>query len=155
MHANNPFPGRPFREDEYKYFFGRADVLSELKRRICARRLVGLYGSKNVGKTSLLMAGLLPQLELQGYKGMEGLKWKTTGLVIDHNPTERLVSAIAKRNILHPDSKPTPQYQDRIRQLVLNSPEGLIEACRQSDSIDDHNLLIFIDQFELFLEGDP
>jgi len=47
-------------------FFGRADAIRNLGELVLAERLVVCFGSSGVGKTSLLRAGLMPQLRRQG-----------------------------------------------------------------------------------------
>lgn len=62
----NPYQGLvPFTEDDRPYFFGR-----ETERRIVAGHLLGsrltlLYGETGVGKTSLLRAGVVPDLRAE------------------------------------------------------------------------------------------
>ena len=49
--------------DDASVFFGRQQEIQELSALIQARRLVLLYGASGVGKTSLLLAGVVPSLE--------------------------------------------------------------------------------------------
>lgn len=49
-----------------RYFFGREAQTQELYERVCAQPLTVLYGRSGLGKTSLLGAGLLPRLKVEG-----------------------------------------------------------------------------------------
>jgi HEAT repeat protein len=68
-----PLPSRPYkflnyydREDE-RIFFGRQSETNRLLTKIHAYPLNVLYASSGSGKTSLICAGLMPQLRRQGY----------------------------------------------------------------------------------------
>jgi hypothetical protein len=59
----NPYVGvRPFRPEEASQFFGRSRETGEVGRRWRTSPLTVLHGPSGVGKTSLLMAGLLADL---------------------------------------------------------------------------------------------
>ena len=59
----NPFPGlRPFRMDEKHLFFGREEQTRELLQRLRDHRFLAVVGTSGSGKSSLVQAGLLPQL---------------------------------------------------------------------------------------------
>lgn len=64
-----PLPQRPYKLLDYynaedtAIFFGRADETRKLSSMIHAHRLVLLYGSSGAGKTSLLLAGVVPRME--------------------------------------------------------------------------------------------
>lgn len=61
-----PYPGlRPFREEEAGFFFGREDLIARLQTAVEQSQLVILTGPSASGKTSLVQAGLLPQLRRQ------------------------------------------------------------------------------------------
>lgn len=57
----------PFTEKDHGLFFGREDELSRLLDQVQAHDVTVLLGDRNVGKTSLLRAGLTPKLEELGY----------------------------------------------------------------------------------------
>ena len=64
-----PLPERPYKFLDYyeagdaAIFFGRRQEAQTLSSLIHAHRLVLLYGASGVGKTSLLLAGVVPRLE--------------------------------------------------------------------------------------------
>lgn len=60
----NPYVGpASFTKDDSKHFFGRAAETRELASLVIARRAVLLYAQSGAGKTSLLQASLIPELE--------------------------------------------------------------------------------------------
>lgn len=65
----NPFPGpRPYATDEADRFFGRAGERRDLAALVVANPLTVLYGRTGAGKTSLLCAGLVRELERAGFQ---------------------------------------------------------------------------------------
>ena len=56
-----------FTEDSRAYFYGRDDEVGELSRRIQRKTLTVLFGQSGLGKTSILRAGIVPRLRLNGY----------------------------------------------------------------------------------------
>jgi tetratricopeptide (TPR) repeat protein len=65
---DNPWPGlSAYSEQASVYFFGRGDEVSELSRRVRRNLLTLLFGQSGLGKTSLLHAGLFPNLRSDRY----------------------------------------------------------------------------------------
>lgn len=62
--AQNPWPGlRAFTEGDRDFFFGREREMAELLNLVQRAPVVILYGQSGLGKTSLLQAGLFPDLK--------------------------------------------------------------------------------------------
>ncbi len=59
---------RSFTEQVGNYFFGRDREIRELTDRIQHRPLTVLFGQSGLGKTSLVQAGVIPQLRAAGYR---------------------------------------------------------------------------------------
>ncbi len=55
-----------FREETRAYFFGRDAEIAELHLRLRSDPLLVLYGRSGLGKTSILLAGLIPRLRAEG-----------------------------------------------------------------------------------------
>ncbi|MCL4297968.1 MAG: hypothetical protein KJ077_19655 [Anaerolineae bacterium] len=67
--AQQPYVGpRPFEQADQALFFGRDREVSELLSLVIAHDLVLLYAESGAGKSSLLNAGLIPQLEQEKAK---------------------------------------------------------------------------------------
>src|SRR5206468_9588252 len=56
-----------FEPEDADLFFGREQECRELHRRFHTSRLLILHGESGTGKTSLIRAGLIPQLPADGY----------------------------------------------------------------------------------------
>jgi Archaeal ATPase. len=54
-----------FHEETRAYFFGRDTEIAELHLRLRSHPLLVLYGRSGLGKTSILMAGLIPRLRAE------------------------------------------------------------------------------------------
>jgi hypothetical protein len=66
--AESPWLGlASFTEETRAYFHGRDDEVADLGRRVQRRLLTILFGQSGLGKTSMLRAGLVPQLRPEGY----------------------------------------------------------------------------------------
>lgn len=67
MHANSsfcPYIGlQPYNEEYLDYFYGRARDQRVISSNLLAARLTILYGASGVGKSSVLMAGVVPHLK--------------------------------------------------------------------------------------------
>ena len=64
----NPFMGlSSFNEEDATLFFGRDRVVEELLEKIKQRSLIVVCGASGTGKSSVIKAGVLPQLRKQGH----------------------------------------------------------------------------------------
>lgn len=62
------YPGlKPFERSQSAVFHGRRDDIQRLSNLILRERLVVLFSKSGIGKTSLLQAGVAPELERQDY----------------------------------------------------------------------------------------
>jgi hypothetical protein len=68
LDAQNPWPGlTAFTEKQHEFFYGREQESHELFSCVKRERLTVLFGKSGLGKTSLLQAGLFPQLRAADY----------------------------------------------------------------------------------------
>lgn len=76
----NPYPGaRPIQYGEPIH--GRSRELAELRSLLIARRIVLLYSPSGAGKSSLVNAGLRPELEQRGFHVLPTVRVGSTGAV--------------------------------------------------------------------------
>ena len=61
-----PFPGLlAFQADDREFFFGREQLVEQLKGRLAEHNLLPILGPSGCGKSSLVLAGLVPALQEQ------------------------------------------------------------------------------------------
>lgn len=131
-----------FQEEDAQFFFGRDRFKAELLETVDAKQLITVIGPSGSGKSSLVFAGLIPNLVKQG-------NW-----LIDYfRPLTDPFFELAKASIrlLQPDIKETEQliHAGRLKQEIQ---EGRLSAQQIISSILEKNsgkkLLLVIDQFE-------
>ena len=62
--SHTPYVGaRPFEREDQPYFFGRDEEARQLTSLVIAHRVVLFYAPSGAGKTSLLKAKVIPDLE--------------------------------------------------------------------------------------------
>ncbi len=67
--ADHPWLGlESFTEATQRYFYGRDAEIADIFVRTRENSLTVLYGQSGLGKTSLLGAGLIPKLKIEGYR---------------------------------------------------------------------------------------
>ncbi|MHC4821560.1 MAG: nSTAND1 domain-containing NTPase, partial [Planctomycetota bacterium] len=141
----NPFPGlRSFRIDEKYLFFGRENHTAELLRRLRETRFLGVVGTSGSGKSSLVKAGVLPELH-KGTMTRAGSSWEVAVMRPGGSPMTNLALALIEADLYDSDQ---PDVVEQVRATLSRSRQGLSEAARQSDLEEGANLLVVIDQFE-------
>lgn len=140
--AVNPYRGLfAFREQDAEFFFGRTAFITQLLHQMQRDALVSIIGASGSGKSSLLFAGLLPQLRAQ------------QRLIIAARPGNdpfRAIAAAIVPLLCHEKS-------DVERLLELNDMSGrlkqgelsLIDLCEATQRITpEQPLLVVLDQLE-------
>jgi WD40 repeat protein len=141
----NPFPGlRPFLEHEKHLFFGRERQVAELVDRLGDTRFLAVVGTSGSGKSSLVRAGLLPELH-GGNLVRAGSRWEVIVMRPGGGPMVNLAAAFLDGDLFDASGADplTP-----ILTTLTRSRFGLVEAVRQSDLTPGSNLLVIVDQFE-------
>ena len=153
-----PYPGlRPFRKNESRFFFGQDESLEGLRRRINEDRFVAVLGLSGCGKSSLLQAGLLADLETKQIKGPKP-RWLIGYMKPGADPlggllglVEDLSRRIAAQNGA-PADEPTFDRADLVADnsglARLGRNAGLSEIERDGVVIDGQRILLVVDQFE-------
>jgi len=167
--GKSPFPGlRAFTKEDEPIFFGRERETDRLVNHVARNRFVGVIGASGSGKSSLVWAGLLPQLEANAINNEDtGSKdWIIATLTpgADETPIHALIQALL-------DSLPSLQNEEResliakleseqensdsstseITDTLLNiKPASILELVDKAlaSEKDWVELLIFVDQFE-------
>jgi len=132
-----------FREEDAPLFFGRKRFVQELEQAVGNKAFVVVTGPSGSGKSSVVLAGLLPRLRRQG-------KWAICRFRPGDDPFSNLAGALMP--YLEPDMSQAEQLLERNRvaatlnqgQLTLNDICQHILG-RQATA---DRLLLFVDQFE-------
>ncbi len=136
--ARNPFKGlRNFVEQDAEDFFGRADLVNELVEAINTRSLVSLVGASGSGKSSAVLAGVLPRLRRSPPDRAE--RWLAITMVPGHHPFEEFEAGV--RRAIKPDASDGSS-------ITPADTFGLLRAVQRIAGDDDTHVLVVIDQFE-------
>ena len=165
---SNPFPGlRPFDFAESHLYFGRDGQSDQLIRKLSDKRFVAVVGTSGSGKSSLVRAGLLPDL-FSGFMPGAGSHWRVALMRPGNDPLGNLARALCSKKVFGPreedeeDGRTQEQREDdrRLREENRQIQEavteatlrrgslGLVEAVRQNQMPSNECLLVVADQFE-------
>ncbi|MGH3878989.1 MAG: hypothetical protein ACRDSK_18320 [Actinophytocola sp.] len=133
--ADAPYAGlAAFQRDDAARFFGRDRLVDEVVARVRDRRMVAVFGPSGSGKSSVLMAGLVPRLVPDQARG------RAVVITPGPHPIEECAGRLAGLVGASP------------AQLVveLGDPRGLHLCLRQAvaNRPDDQDFLLVVDQFE-------
>lgn len=141
----NPFVGlRPFESQDSLYYFGRKEQTHALLKQLYAHRFVAVIGSSGCGKSSLVRAGLIPNLEA-GFLVQDRDLWQTATSKPGDAPLFHLTASLLSLTGSPEDPEAINNLLERIRR---RGPRALVELAQQTMQEEDSNLLILVDQFE-------
>ncbi len=148
-----PYKGlEEFDEDDADFFFGRDAFIEELNDKLSERPIIGVTGDSGMGKSSVVKAGLIPQLRKQR-------NWCIIQMRPDKNPWERLASALVRE--IYPTVPPheIKDLEDKIATELRQDPASLHQRLKAFTGKNPgiEHVLILVNQFEeLFtLAGHP
>ena len=134
-----------FREEDAPFFFGREAAIAQLTSAVQQHHLVAVVGASGSGKSSVVRAGLVPELR----RSRERV-WDVATMV----PTDRPVHALAA--ILMPLLEPDMTETDRLIELNKLAEALLSQAIKLREVVDrvlaeqpgTDRLLLIADQWE-------
>src|SRR5262245_6362825 len=127
-----PFPGLlPFAEKDAPFFFGREEETAELLRRLERSRFVAVIGVSGSGKSSLVHAGLKPELRFTEPP------WRIVEMKPGGGPRRRLQAVLE-----------TVAAGVSWTELLGKSSYGLVDGALQAGLRQGEKLLVIVDQFE-------
>jgi len=163
----SPYPGlRPFTEKEAIFFKGREHHISKIQSELLIKRFLMVTGASGDGKSSLVFAGVIPNIRAGFIRGEFG-KWQVAVIRPGHKPLENLSREISKAFQIQ-------SYEEILNKLKFGY-SALIDLYKSSslyvDSTSDKfnaldekeqkkakrkasNLLLVVDQFEEFFTND-
>ncbi len=133
-----PYPGlQPFTAQQATFFFGRTNECNRLLKQVRASSFVAVVGASGSGKSSLVLAGLLPAMD-------EG--WHTLTLVPGTRPLRALADQLA--TLAPADGRLS--LADDLETRLADRADGLntVISTLLADHPDIATLLVVIDQFE-------
>jgi len=139
---NNPYPGiRSFETGENNLFFGREKQISELLEILKGGRFVAVTGASGSGKSSLIKAGVIPQLtNSDGSWDYVVFRPGNTPLL---NMAVAFIDILKRSNINVPDAE-SPEKAVEMMRSMPNSDFSLV----MSELGYQKKMFIYIDQFE-------
>jgi energy-coupling factor transporter ATP-binding protein EcfA2 len=148
IHA--PYPGlRPFQPDESPIFFGRDEHVADMLTILENHRFLAVVGPSGSGKSSLVLAGLIPALARGDLLTTTSKDWRFLLMRPGDAPYHNLANALQTR--LWSDHG-AHQFHDgdaTLTELVLRgSPFGIVETLRDAALPPNANVLLLVDQFE-------
>ncbi|MCP4259765.1 MAG: hypothetical protein GY774_19970, partial [Planctomycetes bacterium] len=141
----SPYPGlRAFRLKEWPIFFGRERMVDDVIDRIGESRFIMVHGGSGSGKSSLVRAGVIAQLQREHAK--RSLDWCPAIMMPGSSPmwhfATSVVGALTGQEV--PDHGETAKTRLRLNR----GADGVAEVLRELAFSSEQRLFILVDQFE-------
>jgi hypothetical protein len=142
-----PYRGlRPVREEDAPFFFGRETFRGRMVEAVSQHPLVAVVGASGSGKSSVVRAGLVPQLR----RGSGGRVWDVVTLVPGDRPLHALAAALIP--LLEPEMTETDRLAE-VGKLAQYLGEGRVTlrdvvARALHQQLGTDRLLLVADQWE-------
>ena len=135
--TRNPYRGlAPFEEVDARDFHGRAQVVADMVEVLRRERLMVVFGPSGIGKSSVVKAGLIPELRGGAVDGSES--WLVTEMTPGNAPFERLRQALGRVA-----TTTLPDVEDALSRSALTLDEIVRRVVPPGT-----NVVVVIDQFE-------
>ncbi|RAM48838.1 MAG: hypothetical protein C6Y22_25810, partial [Hapalosiphonaceae cyanobacterium JJU2] len=131
-----------FRPDDAEYFFGREVFIEELFRATQTRNFIPVLGASGSGKSSVVLAGLVPKLQQEGH-------WLFTHFRPGSNPFYGLAEALVP--LYTPDLDDTDRIAQtrKLSNYFCNNDVLLIDVIAKiQKNHPNYRVLLIADQFE-------
>ena len=134
-----PYPGlRAFRPEEARIFCGRAEHRAEVLDLLGHARFLAVVGASGSGKSSLVLAGLLPDIRDGQLIGVDAETVRIVSLQPGLRPFANLADALTT------ELGSTLQIETMLRR----GPLGLVQILDEVENESERALIIVVDQFE-------
>ena len=139
----SPYQGlEAFTRDKAKFFYGRQDIVDQLMKKLAETNFVPLIGISGIGKSSVVLAGLAPQLEAQGWQLLGPFKPGVKPLAALQEAFCSLFDQPEDKHEVY-----TLIETEGIERVLNLGPEDLIDP-PELPKRDTARILLVIDQFE-------
>jgi len=137
------YPGlRPFTLDEDSVFFGREPMIDDIIDLLAKRCLILVHGSSGSGKSSLILAGVLPRLARQHRR--HGWRWRTASMRPGGGPLWNLAHALAELE----GGTPSAARVNELRLSFDRTGADLTQIVTHLAGMEQERLCLLVDQFE-------
>jgi WD40 repeat protein/class 3 adenylate cyclase len=138
LDTRNPYKGlRAFEEADAADFFGRETLTQHLVERLASTRFLAVVGPSGSGKSSLVRAGLVPELRRGALPASE--RWQVAQMFPGAYPLEELEAALLRVAVAGPPS---------LMELLQDGERGLLRALKRILPDDGSELVLVVDQLE-------
>lgn len=137
---------RAFREEDAALFFGRDEPVGMLMQRLDRSSVIAVVGPSGSGKSSVVLAGVLPRLRAQR---PPRIVWEFLSFLPGDNPWRRFADALL--SLLDPEISEASRLNEVLQLAEALQREGGIAASIDrvlQKSGGSQRLLLVIDQFE-------
>ena len=128
-------------DEDPKYFYGREELTDDLLDWVRQSNFLAILGASGSGKSSVLRAGLLHQLN-KGRKLPDSQNWKIKIVLPGEHPLEKLALCWLSRDLSN--AKRATEL-DQIESLLKQGGEGLRKLVQASTA---SRVILVVDQFE-------
>jgi WD40 repeat protein/energy-coupling factor transporter ATP-binding protein EcfA2 len=141
----NPFVGlRPFDSEDNLYYFGRNEHTEALLKNLYQSHFLAVVGASGSGKSSLVRAGLIPNLEA-GFLVQDRDIWHIAKMKPGDQPLNNLANALLQAIGDKPSAEQVSNFAASISDGGIQT---VLEKLAPSQAEDDSNLFLLVDQFE-------
>ncbi|MBD2300415.1 eIF2A-related protein [Nostoc sp. FACHB-190] len=128
-----------FQAQDAAYFYGRETVTQQLVAAVKKQHLVAVVGASGSGKSSVVFAGLIPQLKRE-----RSHHWQIVSFRPGNNPLESLAIA------LHQELKPGERLQELEFEIRLKESQNTFQNFLESlhTAAPNSHIVLIADQFE-------
>ncbi|UII27375.1 hypothetical protein LVD15_02795 [Fulvivirga maritima] len=150
----NPFPGlRAYSVAEKDYYYSYGYRTDDILSRLRSNQFITLVGEAGGGKESLLNCAIIPVLEA-GFAGMVGSQWEYVSFRPGTNPLRNLALVLANSKVFLEGGKIEPNFTSHIEDMLREGVQGLLNVFETYSLKEEHNLLVFINDFEDILANE-
>jgi WD40 repeat protein len=131
-----------FREEDAPFFFGREEDTQKLIREVQEKSFVSIIEASGSGKSSVVFAGLIPQLRQQG-------SWQIAAFRPGEDPFDAIARAFTTLRTTFRGQTESDQSVIKLADSTIDGKPDLFEIIRSITTVDSgEKLLLVVDQFE-------